>query len=81
MEKITEIFLVKTSDEFVKGADDDELDDEDNKKGKKKGEFTKKNRFRFRGKAEFAYGEFQHCVLTRRFFREITTFIQWTFII
>ena len=80
VEKITEIFLVKTSDEFVKGADDDELDDEDNKKGKKKGKFT--GFFvRFRCKAEFAYGEFQHCVLTRRFFREITTFIQWTFII
>ena len=42
VEKITEKRLVKTSDEFVKGADDDELDDEDNKKGKKIGKFTKK---------------------------------------
>ena len=55
---------MKTSDEFVKGVDDDELDDEDNKKGKKKGKFTVFVRFRFRCKAEFVYGEFQHCVLT-----------------
>ena len=48
------------------GADDDELDDEDNKKGKKKGKFTGFFVYSISvsGEAEFAHGEFQHCVHT-----------------